>query len=391
MRHWWRSAGRRLRQDWMRVVEAAVAATIAWFVAARLIGHPDPFFAPTAALVVLGEARGKRIRQSVEIILGVAAGVLVAELAVQALGSGPVAVFTVLALTIGLMTAIGASSTLVVQAAVSALYLVAVAAPAGNLVPFRFVDAMVGGAVALAVAQLLAVRSPLDELVTQVRQSFADLHEVLHEINGSLQRCDEPAAQAALERAREVDGCVERLQTAVSAAAESLRLGLRHRRRIDQVRQVQASARQLDYAARNIRVLARAGATLARQHTATPPELGDAIRALAEAVHAAGEALATDLAGRADADRHAEQADTAALRAVRLAAGLLDSDQPLPVTMIVGQIRATAIDLMRGVGQDAGGVLDRVDEALGLTGVDRPGGQEAGPGGQEPSKRSVNA
>lgn len=35
--------------------------------------------------------------------------------------------------------------------------------------------------------------------------------------------------------------------------------------------------------------------------------------------------------------------------------------------MIVGQIRATAIDLLRGVGHDDTTVLDRVDEALGLS------------------------
>jgi hypothetical protein len=37
--------------------------------------------------------------------------------------------------------------------------------------------------------------------------------------------------------------------------------------------------------------------------------------------------------------------------------------------MIVGQIRATAIDLLRGVGKDDVAVLTRVDEALGLPAV----------------------
>lgn len=369
MRGWLQSAAGRLRQEWIPVVEAAVAATIAWVVAAVIIGHPDPFFAPTAALIVLGEARGQRIRQTIEILLGVAAGVLVADLVIQALGPGTATVFTVLLLTIGLMVAIGASTTLVVQAAVSALYLVVVAAPAGTLMPFRFVDALIGGAVALAASQLVVARDPLAPLVVEARQTFADLADLINKIDGALAECDETAARAVLDRARQVDVCVDRLQTAVRAAGETLRFRVRRRRQIGQVQEVEATARQLDYAARNIRVLARAGVTLTRLHTATPPELGTALRKLAEAVRAAGEALVTDLGGDDDADRHAGRAEAAALDAVRIAARLLESDPPLPVIMIVGQIRATAIDLLRGVGGDDITVLGRVDEALGLPAV----------------------
>jgi len=48
--------------------------------------------------------------------------------------------------------------------------------------------------------------------------------------------------------------------------------------------------------------------------------------------------------------------------AVRALAG----DPPLPVVMIVGQLRLTAIDLMRGIGADDVDILTRVDEAFGL-------------------------
>ncbi|MBY8870418.1 FUSC family protein [Micromonospora sp. PLK6-60] len=372
MREWWRSARDRLRGNWRPIVEATVAATVAWVLAARVIGHPDPFFAPSAALVVLGEARGQRVRQTVEMVLGVAAGVLVAELVVHALGPGYTTIFLVLLATIGLMVALGASSTLTVQAAISALYLVVVAAPKGDFMPFRFVDALIGGAVALAVSQLVSVRDPIAPLATEARQAYADLAGVVDDVAAALERCDETAARAALDRAREVDGCVERLRIAVRACGEALRLRVRGRRQLDRIDEVETTARQLDYAARNIRVLARAGATLTRRHTATPAELSAAIRALADAVRAAGEALATDLAGEAAAERHAGRADDAALEAVRIGARLLAAHPPLPLAMIVGQIRATAIDLLRGTLGDDAAVLDRVDEALGLPSADQP-------------------
>ncbi|WP_406045609.1 FUSC family protein [Micromonospora sp. NBC_00898] len=369
MRGWWKAAVGRLRDGWIPVVEAALAATVAWLIAARLIGHPDPFFAPSAALIVLGESRGQRVRQTVELILGVAGGVLIADLMVHALGPGTGTMLIVLLLTLVITVAAGASSTLIIQTAVSALYLVVVAAPKGEFAPFRFVDALIGGAVALAASQLVTARDPLAPLVAEARQTFTDLAELLDRIDEALGRCDETAARAALARARQVDGCVERLREAVQACGETLRLRVRRRRHLGQIEEVEATARQLDYAVRNIRVLARNGVALARLHTATPPELGAAIRALAQAVRAAGAALATDLTGRDDADRHVRRADEAALEAVRIGAELLESDPSLPVVMIVGQIRATAIDLLRGVGKDDVAVLTRVDEALGMPAV----------------------
>ncbi|KHD74499.1 membrane protein [Actinoplanes utahensis] len=358
-----RDAGDRLRRAALPALGAATAATGAWLIAADLIGHPDPVFAPSAALIVLGEARGRRLRQTTELVIGVAAGVLVAELVVQALGTGAVSLFTVLLLTIAPMLAAGAGSTLIVQAAVSALYLVVVAAPQGNLIPYRFADALIGGAVAIVASQLAAARRPLAPLVTEARQTYADLADLLDDLHGALHDCDEDAAHAVLDRAHLLDEQVERLNDAALAAGETLQLHVRRRRRLKQVRNVEATAHQLDHVAGNIEVLARYAATLTRLHTCTPDDLGRAVKALAGAVRSAGDSLATDLTGGDDAGRHASQADTDALEAVRIAAKLLEDETPPPVTMMVGQIRTTAVDLLRGVGGDD--PLTRVDEAIG--------------------------
>jgi uncharacterized membrane protein YgaE (UPF0421/DUF939 family) len=360
-----RSAAQRLRKAARPTGEAIIAAALAWVVAAYVIGHPDPVVAPSTALIIVGESRGRRLRQTVEIVLGVAAGVLVAELVVHVLGPSIVTVPMVLLLTVGPMVAAGASSTLVVQAAVSALYLVAVADSTDPLLPFRFVDALIGGAIALAVSQLATARNPLSPLVTEARSAFADLAGVLTDMQQALADCDEPAAQKVLERAQEISGCVHRLRAAALAAGETLRLRVRRRRRLQQVQQVEATTDQLDHVVSNIWILARNAVALTRLHTDTPEQLREALTVLTEAVRAAGESLATDLTGNDDPGRHADQADAAALKAVRIAARLLETQPSLPVTMIVGQIRTTAVDLLRGVGQDDD-VLHRVDEALGL-------------------------
>ncbi|MEH1055593.1 FUSC family protein [Micromonospora sp. CPCC 206171] len=366
---WFREAAGRLRQGWLPVVETTLAATVAWILATRLVGHPQPFFAPAAALIVLGQARGQRVRRAVEVLLGVAAGVLVADLVVQALGPRTSwTVFTVILLTIALAVAVGASTVAVVQAAVSALYLVVVSPPTESLVPFRFVDALIGGGVAVVASQLIDARRPLAPLVAEFRRTYQGMAEVLDEVAAALDARDEPAALAALDRARHLDAAVERLRTAVLAAGEAVRLNVRRRRHIGRLRTVDATVGQLDYAVRNVRVLARAGVTFNRLPTPVPPELGAALRDLAEAVRAAGEALAADLDGAEEAgDRHAARAEAAALTAVRVAGRLFTPGQTLPLAMIVGQVRATAIDLLRGVrADDDAAVLARVDEALGL-------------------------
>ncbi|MBF9133371.1 FUSC family protein [Plantactinospora sp. S1510] len=364
---WLRLAAGRLRHGWLPVVEATLAATVAWAVARTLLGHPEPFFAPAAALIVLGQARGQRMRRAVEVVLGVAGGVLVADLVVQALGRTTWTVFTVVLLTVGLAVAVGASSVSVVQATVSALYLVVVPPSADALIPNRFVDALIGGGVALAASQLFTARQPLAPLVAEARRTFAELADLLIEVTEALDQRDEAAALTALDRARKLDAAVARLQTAVLAAGEALRLHVRRRRHIGRVHALNESSRQVDYAVRNVRVLARAGVALTRLPVASPPELGGALRSLAEGVRAAGDALAADLTGQDDAaDGYAEQTDRAALDAVRTAGRLLTREPPLPIIMIVGQIRATAIDLLRGVDADDVAVLSRVDEALGL-------------------------
>ncbi|TDB75327.1 aromatic acid exporter family protein [Micromonospora sp. KC723] len=366
---WLREAVVRLRQGWVPVAEATLAATVAWLLATRLVGHPQPFFAPAAALIVLGQARGQRMRRAIEVVLGVAAGVLVADLVVQALGPRSTGtVFTVILLTVALAVAIGASSVSVVQAAVSALYLVVVSPPTESLVPFRFVDALIGGAVAVVASQLVDARRPLAPLVAEFRRTFDGMAEVVEEVATALADRDDAAARAALDRARGLDAGVERLRTAVLAAGEALRLNVRRRRHIGRLRTVDASVAQVDYAVRNVRVLARAGVTCNRLSSPVPDELVTALRVLAEAVRAAGEALAADLDGaESAADRHAEQADAAALAAVRAVGRLFTQGHTLPLAVIVGQVRATAIDLLRGVrADDDAAVLARVDEALGL-------------------------
>jgi uncharacterized membrane protein YgaE (UPF0421/DUF939 family) len=357
-----------LRARWRPIVEASAAATIAWVVATRVLGHPQPFFAPASALIVLAQARGQRMLRAVEVVLGVAGGVLVADVVAQALGPHTtLTILTVIVSTLTIAAAIGASNVFLVQASVSALYVAVVTPPTHSVIPFRFVDALVGGGIALVASQLGRPRNPLAPLIQQSRHLFDEVAGVLEETAGALQRRDQDAALAALDRARHADEAVDELRSAVSAAREALLFDVRRRQRLSRVTTIESAISQVDYAVRTTRVLSRAVVNLTRLPAAPPPELVTAIQLLASAVREVERALAAELAGDADAvGRHAARAEETVLQAVRTGAHLLPDGQSLPVLVIVGQLRNAAIDLLRAIGADDMGSLSRVDSALGL-------------------------
>lgn len=361
-------AAGRLRSNWRPLVESSVAATLAWIVATTLVGHTAPFFAPAAAIIVLGQARGTRIRKTVEILIGVAGGVLLADIVARLLGEHTtLTVFVLIVLTLTITTAIGANGVAVVQAAVSALYVAVIAPPTQTLVPVRFIDALVGGGVAVLVNQLAVVHDPLSGLVREMRAITEQICDVVDRTAAAIDRHDQVLAREALDRARQVDTAVDTLRTEVAAAAEVLRLDVWRRQRRAGVQTIETATRQIDYAVRGVRVLARASLTLTRWPTPTGPELGESLRNLTAAVGHTGEALAAEILGDHDkAVDFARRTELSAFAAIAAARPLLWGDQPLPVVMIVGQLRSITIDLLRGIGADDATVLARVDHALGF-------------------------
>ena len=91
----WEQSRESMRQRLLRVsdkrwqiVQCAAAAGVSWLIAAELLGHQTPFFAPVAAVVSLGTSYGQRLRRVAEVTAGVALGVLLADLLAILIGSG---------------------------------------------------------------------------------------------------------------------------------------------------------------------------------------------------------------------------------------------------------------------------------------------------------------
>jgi hypothetical protein len=127
------------------ILQTAFAAGVAWLVATELVGHKHPFMAVVSTIVALGLTYGQRTRRSLEITAGVAVGVLVADLIIVALGSGPLQIGLVVALAMSVAVLLGGTRLVVTQAATSAAIIATVVMP-DHITLARFVDALVGGA-----------------------------------------------------------------------------------------------------------------------------------------------------------------------------------------------------------------------------------------------------
>src|SRR3954470_7667440 len=332
----------RLALAWRSLLQTAVAATLAYLVATELIGHPRPFFAPIAAIITLGITVGQRGRRAVELALGVAVGIAIADGLVLLTGPGVLALAIVVPLAMGSAIFLGSGQIFATQAAVSAV-LVAVLQPPGNGISgARFVDALVGGGVALVVNALLLPADPLRLVRRAAEPALDELALTLEAVAQAIESRDQEQAERALLRARGLDELEERLREAVAVSRETARFAPARRRSRDHVDLYADAAAQIDLAIRNVRVLARGAVRGARLGENLPPEVATAIRDLAEAVARLRDALAEP--DRADAVR------APALRAAARATLVLEATGHLSVTVVVGQVRSTAVDLLRGSG-----------------------------------------
>src|ERR687893_2115941 len=275
----------RLRVGMWPVVQTAVAATLAWSAAALVLGHERPFVAAIAAVISIGAVAGQTLRRAIEWIFGVAVGLAVADLIMLAIGTGPVQTGMIVGLVMAAALLMRGGAMFVTEAGISAVLVVNLDPTTYGVSPDRFLEALVGGGVALAVSAIFpsnpsmrarqAMRPVLEDLATALRDAAAAL------IGGDLE-----LAQEALSESRRIDGRVAWLREELDGGYQIARLSPPPRRHLGRLALYAAAADQLDLAVRDTRVLARAAVTLVRERGAAPGQLPEAILGLALAVEA---------------------------------------------------------------------------------------------------------
>ena len=258
----------RLRSKSWQIGQCAVAAGVAWFIAAEIVGHPTPFFAPVAAVVSLGTSYGQRLRRVLEVTIGVALGVFVADLLVLEIGVGPwqLALIVTLAMSVALL--LDGGQLLVTQAAVQSIIVTALVPGPGDAF-VRWTDALIGGGVALVAATVVPaapLRRPREQAAVVVGK-IADLMRAAADVMTSGEV--EPALDL-LADARSTDYLIRELQAAADEGMDvvaSSPFRVRHR---GQMRRMNELVDPLDRALRSTRVLVRQTAVAAYHHRPVP-------------------------------------------------------------------------------------------------------------------------
>ncbi|MFG1885636.1 aromatic acid exporter family protein [Micromonospora sp. NPDC049102] len=338
-----RARGRRVRGIGGLALQAGLAAALSWLVAHQVLHVTQPVFAPISAVSTLAASVGQRLRRTIELIIGVTVGVLVGDLLLGVVGTGwwQLALMVVLAILVALFLA--GSAAVVIQAGATAVLIATLSPSVRDLEIPRFVDALVGGTMALLVTAVLLPLSPLRVLNRAARPALDLLSDQLEATAGALADRDIARALTARAKLRDNKDELGALVEATQGAREASTLSPVHwHERQGPVARYAHTAEPIDRAMRNSGTLIRRVVTLIEDGESVPERMPTAVADLAEAVRLLKRQFA--------AGREPVQARERALAAVCAAGDAYREGVGFSGAVVVAQVRTTTSDLLVATG-----------------------------------------
>ncbi len=332
------------------ILQAAGGAALAWFIAADLLGHVTPFFAPVTAMICLGLTYGDRVRRVVELTVGVAIGVGVGDLFVSVAGVGIWQIAAVCMVAMSLAVLAGAGQLLMLQAGTQGVIVATLVSGDGQAFN-RWIDAVVGGLVALVITVAAPAGSPM-------RKPAAQASSVVEHVASALGRCamglrerDLEVVRAALDDARALQPEMEDLEETAAEGVALSRLAPLRRRHRPAVRVVDELLFPLDLAIRDVRVLVRRAEVALSEGEVMPERYVDLVEELAMAAQHISNELAEGRAGQ----EAREDLVNLARRST-----WTSRDAGLSAEVLRAQVRSVVVDLLRLTGLSAAEAVARV-------------------------------
>lgn len=331
----------RLRAKGWVIGQCAIAAGVAWWLAADVFDHTLPFFAPIAAVVSLGMSYGQRQRRVAEVTIGVALGVLLGDTTTHLIGSGGLQIMFIVAAGMSIALLLDAGQLLIIQAAVQGI-VVAALAPAPGEAFLRWTDALIGGAVALVAATVVPrapLRKPRDQAAVVVRKIAALLQCAADRLGDG----DVDRALAMLRDARSTDVLIAELRAASEEGLSVVSSSPFRRRHGEHQRQLADLVEPLDVALRNTRVVVRRVAVANYRREPVPPSYAALMRDLAVLAERVADELVADRMATAVIDD---------LVALGRATADVEHSADLSAEVILAQVRSIIADLLALCGMD---------------------------------------
>ncbi|WP_308495274.1 FUSC family protein [Micromonospora purpureochromogenes] len=357
----------RVRMALGLAVQAGLAAALAWVVSYEFMHNPQPVFAPISAVGTLAASVGQRLRRTVELIIGVAVGVFLGDVLIYFLGTGGWQLGLVVTSAILLTIFFGASVAIVIQAAATAVLIVTLSPSTQNLEIPRFVDAFIGGGIALLVTAILLPLNPLRVINRAARPALDLLAGQLDITAEALRSRDRGSAQQALERLRENKDELATFTEAIEGAKETSTLSPARWHRRSELTHYAEAADPIDRAMRNSGTLIRRAVTMIEDEEPVPEPLPDAVAHLAEVVRLLRHEFAVG--------EEPEKARERSLRAVSEAGRAYAAGVGFSGSVVVAQVRTTASDLLVASGIDQEEANRLVRDSFGSQ--EKPAGEPA--------------
>ncbi|MFE3753679.1 aromatic acid exporter family protein [Nocardia tengchongensis] len=340
-----RKAAGRVRSSLLPIVQCAIGAGVAWFIAHNVIGHERPFFAPMAAMISIGVSFGARLRRSIELIVGVAVGIGIGDLFVSRVGTGGWQIMLLVVLAMCAAVFLDGGPVITMQAASSAVLVATLYPPGQGGASLRMIDALVGGLVGIVVVAAIPLHP-----VRRAREQAAGILEVmgaaLTECADGLLEQDAAKVKQALESVRGTQGAIDSLRNTLEGSQEIIRISPLYWNSRTRLSRLRDAADPLDNAVRNTRVLLRRALTSVRDYEVLDSGLIAEVEKLAQAVDVVRRMML------ADPDEKPDPAEaTRALRSVGKGAtkDLVDG-AGLSAHVVFAQLRSIVVDLMQVCG-----------------------------------------
>ena len=268
----------RLRRLWLSLVpiaQCAISAGLSWWVAADLLHHPSPFFAPIAAVISLGLSLAKRWRRSAELIGGVLIGIIIGDVIITLTGSGAWQITVVVALAMAVAVFLDRGVMIPIQSASSAVLIATLISPgAGSFV--RVIAALIGGGIGVVVGALVPV-NPARRARRGAAEVLATLRDLSADLAAALRAHDEDAVYRVLATARGTQASIDALRADVAAGREVTRVSPMYWSSRRRVLRIGDTADPIDNAVRNFRVITRRSLGVTQRGVAVETELVDLI------------------------------------------------------------------------------------------------------------------
>lgn len=246
----------RVRVSFVPIIQATIAAGLAYLLAGWILGHEQPFFAPIAAWTSLGFVAEKDMRRVFEVALGVTIGVGLGDLVVANIGSGAWQIMFVLALTAVLSRFVSAGILLTTQAGVQAIVIVGLPQALDGGAIGRWTDALVGGAVALLIAAVWPTDHRRRPRILAAR-CWRELSRLLGDFAGALRDGGGEDIAQLMVVARAEQPSFDEWHDTAKSSFDMVKVSPQARRHSETLSQLLTASTFADRAMRNARVMIR--------------------------------------------------------------------------------------------------------------------------------------